>query len=223
MVITVTGTLAPLHERSIDAKVQVQVANGLPIPKSLMKNSSKRRIFRPLAVLAIVGTLPGLLAAQESFASTHRTGPAPAADVLAASELPAAPEAAIAPAARPALAASMFAIHPVEAPAPRREQAHRFWDRENCTLFGVSAGWSTVDFFVTRSNLASGGRELNPVARVFAGSNAGLAANFALETGGVIGISYIFHKTRHHKLERATSFVNISASAGAVFYGLAHH
>jgi hypothetical protein len=115
----------------------------------------------------------------------------------------------------------MFAIRPVEAPSQRHE-THHFWDRENCTLFAVSAGWSTADFFVTRSNLADGGRELNPIARFFAGSNAGLATNFALETAGVVGVSYFFHKTGHHKLERATSFVNISASAGAVAFGLAH-
>lgn len=204
-----------------DATVQVQMVKGQPIPKSLMKSSTSLRLFQPLAVLAILLTLPALVAAQDPF-SSRQAGPAPAADVLASAELPAAPHIAAVPAAHQPLTASMFAIHPVEAPSDRRGQTHRFWDRENSTLFVVSAGWATGDFFVTRSNLAAGGRELNPVARLFAGSNAGLAANFALETGGVVGISYLFHKTRHHKLERATSLVNISASAGAVAYGLAH-
>ena len=81
---------------------------------------------------------------------------------------------------------------------------------------------ATADFFVTRANLQSGGKELNPVTRVFSGSTPGLAANFALETGVVIGLSYIFHKTGHHKLERATSWVNLGGSAGAVAYGLTH-
>jgi len=127
------------------------------------------------------------------------------------------------PAARQPILGSMFAIHAVEAPKPRSTmESHRFWDRENSTLFAVSAGWATADFFVTRANLSNGGRELNPVARVFAGSTPGLAANFALETGGVMTLSYIFHKTGHHRLERATSYVNISASVGAVAYGLAH-
>ena len=57
---------------------------------------------------------------------------------------------------------------------------------------------------------------------MFSGSTAGLAANFALETASTIGISYLFHKTGHHKLERITSFVNIGNSAGAVAYRLAH-
>jgi hypothetical protein len=38
----------------------------------------------------------------------------------------------------------------------------------------------------------------------------------------VISLSYFFHKTGHHKLERAVSLVNIGGSAGAVSFGLAH-
>jgi hypothetical protein len=46
--------------------------------------------------------------------------------------------------------------------------------------------------------------------------------NFAAETAGVVGISYFFHKTGHHKLERAVPMLNIGASAGAVAFDLAH-
>ena len=60
------------------------------------------------------------------------------------------------------------------------------------------------------------------MTRMFGSSSAGLAANFAGETIGVIGISYFFHKTGHHKLERAVSLVNIGSSAAAVSFGLAH-
>ncbi len=99
---------------------------------------------------------------------------------------------------------------------------HRFWDRENVVLFAASAALTTGDFMVTRANLQNGGRELNPVVRIFGRSSAGLAVNFAGETAGVIGLSYFFHRTGHHRLERLTSFVNMSASAGAVSYGMAH-
>jgi len=40
--------------------------------------------------------------------------------------------------------------------------------------------------------------------------------NFAGETAGVIGLSYFFHKTGHHRLERAVSMLNIGSSAAAV-------
>jgi hypothetical protein len=112
------------------------------------------------------------------------------------------------------------AIQPVtlpEAPSHRR-----FWDRENSVLFATSAAFSAADFVVTRDNLREGGQELNPVTRVFCGSTAGLAMNFAGETAGVIGLSYMFHKTGHHKLERAVSMLNIGASAGAVTFDMAH-
>ena len=66
-------------------------------------------------------------------------------------------------------------------------EEHKFWDRENRILFAASAAFSGADFAVTRANLQSGGRDLNPVVRFFGPSTAGLAVNFAGETAGVIG------------------------------------
>ena len=99
---------------------------------------------------------------------------------------------------------------------------HKFWDRENKVLFFAAAALNGADFAITRSNLQGGGRELNPVVRMFGRSTAGLAVNFAGETVGVISVSFFFHKTGHHKLERWVSIVNIGPSAVAVGYGLAH-
>jgi hypothetical protein len=98
----------------------------------------------------------------------------------------------------------------------------RFWDRENSILFATSAAFSAADFVVTKDNLHNGGQELNPVTRAFTSSTPALAVNFAGETAGVIGLSYFFHKTGHHKLERAISMLNISASASAVTFDMAH-
>lgn len=111
-------------------------------------------------------------------------------------------------------------VEPVTLPeAP----SHRFWDHENTILFATSAAFSTADFIMTRNNLRNGGQELNPVTRVFSGSTAGLAVNFAGEAVGVVAVSYIFHKTGHHKLERAVSILNIGSSASAVTFDLLHH
>lgn len=108
-------------------------------------------------------------------------------------------------------------------PAPFRAEArHRFWDKQNRILFAAVAASSTADFFVTRANLQNGGQELNPVVRVLGQSTPALALNFAGETAGVIGLSYFFHRTNHHRLERIVSLVNAGASTGAVSYGLAH-
>jgi hypothetical protein len=105
---------------------------------------------------------------------------------------------------------------------PEAPVQHRFLDRENSLLFATSAAFSAADFVVTRDNLRSGGRELNPITSWFTGSTAGLAVNFAGETAGVVGLSYLCHKTGHHKMERAVSMLNIGASAGAVSFDLAH-
>jgi hypothetical protein len=112
------------------------------------------------------------------------------------------------------------AVEPVKLPeAP----SHRFWDRENTILFATNAAFSTADFIVTRNNLRNGGQELNPATRLFSGSTAGLAVNFAGEAVGVVGLSYLFHKTGHHKLERAVSILNIGSSAAAVTFDVVHH
>jgi hypothetical protein len=106
-------------------------------------------------------------------------------------------------------------------PAPETAR-HNFWDSENLALFAGSAALSGADFAVTRANLQSGGQELNPVVRVFGRSAPGLALNFGGETAGVVALSYFFHKTGHHRMERVVSVVNMGVSSAAVGYGLAH-
>jgi hypothetical protein len=110
---------------------------------------------------------------------------------------------------------------PVAAPPAGITFDHKFWDKQNVALFAATAALSAADFTVTRANLQGGGQELNPVVRMFGRSSAGLALNFAGETAGIVGISYFFHKTGHHRLERAVSMVNLGSSAAAVSYGIA--
>jgi hypothetical protein len=102
------------------------------------------------------------------------------------------------------------------------DHEHAFWDAGNGVLFTMVAATSGMDFAVTRANLQSGGRELNPIVRVFGRSTPGLAVNFCGEIVGVIGVSYFLHKTGHHKLERAVSMVNIGISVGAASFGMTH-
>jgi hypothetical protein len=151
--------------------------------------------FRVSALLFMSATLRPALHSQAPLASAYPDGPTPF----------------VQPSYSPA----------INAPTGRSDQ-HRFWDKQNCALFAAAAALNTADFAVTRANLQSGGQELNPVVRVFGRSSAGLAVNFIGETAGVISLIYFFHKTGHHKLERAVSLINIGSSAGAVGYGLAH-
>lgn len=181
-----------------------------------------------LLLLVLVLAQPLWLRGQEVPAATETQS-----DVLAAASFPdlgsslngsAGPHGTVAldGSLRPALPGGMAPVVMVTIPTPAKT-THPFWDRQNRTLFAVNGVMAGADFFVTRRNLGNKGKELNPVARMFSGSTPALATNFALETGGVIGISYLLHKTGHHKLERVTSYVNLGASAFAVSYGLAHH
>jgi hypothetical protein len=105
---------------------------------------------------------------------------------------------------------------------PEAPSHHRFWDNENRVLFATVAALAAADFVVTRANLQNGGKELNPATRLFSGSTAGLAVNFAGETAGIIGLSYYLHRTGHHRLEQITPMLNIGASSFAVVYDLSH-
>ncbi|HLV88445.1 MAG TPA: hypothetical protein VKV39_15780 [Candidatus Sulfotelmatobacter sp.] len=105
---------------------------------------------------------------------------------------------------------------------PVFEGQHKFFDKWNIALFSTTGALAAADFAATRSNLQSNGKELNPVVRIFGRSTAGLAMNFAGEFTGSMGLSYFFHKTGHHKLERAVSGFNIGGSAFAVGYSLSH-
>jgi hypothetical protein len=112
---------------------------------------------------------------------------------------------------------------PVVASAlPEAPSHHKFWDNENRALFATVAALSAAVFAATRANLQNGGKELNPVTCLFSGSTAGLAVNFVGETAGIIGLSYYFHKTGHHQLERITPMLNIGLSSFAVVYDLSH-
>ena len=143
--------------------------------------------------------------------SSNALSPAVHAQVLVASApLPDAPTSLI------------ESVSPIIIPQPNVDSRHKFWDTQNCILFAAAAVSNGADFAVTRANLQSGGRELNPLVRLFGRSSAGLAMNFAGETAFVISLSYFFHKTGHHKLERAVSVVNVGTSAGAVSFGLTH-
>jgi len=164
---------------------------------------------------------PTVLAAQQS----RLVSASKPVEIAALTPLPSAPEVAE-PATASANGSEAYAVPAMQVVSftgPSSESvSHRFWDLENSALFALNAGAAAADFSVTRANLASGGRELNPVTRIMTGSTPALAANFALETGGVIGVSYLFHRTGHHKLERATSMVNFSGSIAAVVYGVTH-
>ena len=139
--------------------------------------------------------------------------------LFAQGPLPDAPDTVL-EAAAPAAAAPISMVTPK---TTSMTGEHRFWDTKNRALFATATAFNFGDFAMTHANLQGGGRELNPVVRIFGRSAPGLAINFGGETAGVMGFAYFLHKRGHHKLERAVSVVNIGASAAAIGYGWAHH
>ena len=109
---------------------------------------------------------------------------------------------------------------PVAAPqaVENSVSVHRFWDRENALLFSGVAVFRALDFASTKNFLARGRTEVL-IPDDIVNNNAGFAALEAAATGASIGISYIFHRTGHHKMERWTSIVHMSVTA----FGDAHN
>jgi hypothetical protein len=92
---------------------------------------------------------------------------------------------------------------------PESPSAHRFFNRENLWLFSGIAVMRTLDYTSTR-NMQSRGREEMLLPDDVAKNTAAFAA---LEAAGVatsVGVSYLLHRTGHHRMERWLSIGHIS-------------
>jgi hypothetical protein len=102
----------------------------------------------------------------------------------------------------------------IDAPSAPAAQ-HRFWDRENVLLFSGIAVFRGLDYASTR-NFQARGREEILLPDDVVNNSAGFAGLEAAATATSIGISYIFHRTGHHKLERWVSIGHISVTGFGV-------
>jgi hypothetical protein len=121
-----------------------------------------------------------------------------------------------------ALADAPSATAPVAVISPTTAQpaatSHTFWDRENALLFSGVAVFRALDFASTKNFLARGRTEVL-VPDDIVHNDAGFAGLEAAATATSIGISYIFHRANHHKMERWVSIVHMSVTA----FGDAHN
>jgi hypothetical protein len=86
---------------------------------------------------------------------------------------------------------------------------HRFWDRENLWLFAGVGAVRALDYSSTLNMRRRGRQEILLTNWVV--DNHPLFAG--IEVGGTalsIGVSYLFHRTGHHELERWVSIAHIS-------------
>ena len=102
-----------------------------------------------------------------------------------------------------------------KAPAKAKTQAqpHKFWDRENIWLFtGVGAA-RMLDYASTRHFRDQGNDEWLLSNSVV--DNRPLFVGIELAgTAASIGISYLFHRTGHHTVERWVSIAHIGVGVG---------
>jgi hypothetical protein len=93
---------------------------------------------------------------------------------------------------------------------------HPFWDRENDLLFVAVGASRTLDYFSTL-NFRRRGRNEALLTNDVVDNHAAFASIEAAATVASIGLSYVFHRYHHHRLERWTSIVHASlATSGAV-------
>ncbi|MGH9512807.1 MAG: hypothetical protein ACRD2U_11800 [Terriglobales bacterium] len=91
------------------------------------------------------------------------------------------------------------------------DSSHPFFDRTNILLFSGIAITRALDYTSTRNMLARGREEeLIPDDVVY--NTPGFASLEAAGVAASIGVSYILHRTGHHKLERWMSLGHISVA-----------
>ena len=100
-----------------------------------------------------------------------------------------------------------------EPPRENLSREHLFWDQENRWLFAGVGAARTLDYFSTL-NMRRRGRQEILLTNDVVDNHAAFAAIEAAASGVSIGASYLFHRYRHHKLERWTSFVHIGLTTG---------
>jgi hypothetical protein len=106
---------------------------------------------------------------------------------------------------------------------PMLPQKPAFWDRANKALFASHAVLEALDFGITHHNLSNGGRELDSTAKALCASGTpGQLVFFGGRMAGVIAISYLLHRSGHHKLERMFPVYASGDSAYGVAYSFAH-
>jgi len=107
---------------------------------------------------------------------------------------------------------SISSLAEAEPSVPVSPPTHAFWDRENVLLFSGIAVVRGMDYASTRNFQARGRQEIL-LPDTVVDNSAGFAS---LEVAGAmtsVGISYILHRTGHHKLERWMSIGHIGVTA----------
>lgn len=96
---------------------------------------------------------------------------------------------------------------------PLAPGVHRFWDRENDWLFAAVGAGRALDYASTLNLRRRGINEVFLTNSIV--DNHALFAGIEVSaTAASIGVSYLFHRTGHHRLERWTSAIHAGIAIG---------
>jgi hypothetical protein len=104
----------------------------------------------------------------------------------------------------------------VSSPAPQAsppQTTHRFWDRTNDLWFAAVGAGRALDYASTL-NLRRRGVDEIFLTNSIVDNHPLFAGIEAAGTAASIGVSYLFHRTGHHQLERWTSIVHFGVATG---------
>jgi hypothetical protein len=90
---------------------------------------------------------------------------------------------------------------------------HRFWDRENDWLFAAVGAGRALDYASTL-NLRHRGIDEAFLTNSIVDNHPLFAGIEVSATAASIGVSYLFHRTGHHRLERWTSAIHAGVAVG---------
>lgn len=101
----------------------------------------------------------------------------------------------------------------IQPAVPQATNTHRFWDRENVVLFAAVGAGRALDYASTL-NIRRRGIDEVFLTNAIVDNHPLFAGIEIAATGASIGVSYIFHRTGHHSLERWTSVVHFGIATG---------
>lgn len=105
---------------------------------------------------------------------------------------------------------------------PDSPSAQKFWTLENKVNFSIFSAELAADAVTTQIGLSHGMSEANPLARPLVTRGAlGQAAASGLSLGAALGLSYLLHRTEHHKAERITARLLIAGEGAVVAHNIA--
>jgi hypothetical protein len=96
---------------------------------------------------------------------------------------------------------------------PLAPGVHNFWDRENDWLFAAVGAGRALDYASTL-NLRHRGINEAFLTNSIVDNHPLFAGIEVAATAASVGVSYIFHRTGHHRLERWTSVIHAGIGVG---------